>query len=338
MAKVNPETGRMYDDTPLTEEQKARASNPDTLRIPMAMAKRHCRGYQENYETLYGFAVNAYVLCARSFRVEESPQGEQGWPGYAAKWTEKNMLAQYRRHLEAQSRLGLTSLDAPLTDDGGTVAETIPDPKRSMPPIEAEEEINKIVQRLKGKERAAMILYIKEGMTYAEAGERIGVTRERVRQLVNRALWRIRMSYAHHGKHHKDIRAERLKWIKADPKGYAAAEKKRLRNQKKGCREGVWSRIAIGKVCSVGWYIAYPQTKTLVGPYASREECEAIIPPPPDGASGVISATRARKAAGLPYPLENSNARRRGKEGWKAVPPEGFTPDNLDAIIAASRT
>jgi RNA polymerase primary sigma factor len=97
-----------------------------------------------------------------------------------------------------------TSLDAPLTDDGqGTLIEIMNDEKVEQPDDYAirrsqNAEIDKLLVILNEREREIIRLYFglgeDTGYTLDEIGKRSGITRERVRQIKDSALKKLRRS------------------------------------------------------------------------------------------------------------------------------------------------
>jgi RNA polymerase primary sigma factor len=95
------------------------------------------------------------------------------------------------------------SLDAPITDDGATLAEVLPDLDARMPEEEAEaaffsETVHGALATLPERER--VVLELRFGLhghrvhTLIEIGKRLGLTRERVRQIESKALLTLRSS------------------------------------------------------------------------------------------------------------------------------------------------
>jgi RNA polymerase primary sigma factor len=104
--------------------------------------------------------------------------------------------------LEARER-GL-SLDAPLKSDGeATLYSTLASPTVADPQQDEEamlEAVSACLDELDGRESAILRAYYgldtDEPKTLEQIGEEMGVTRERIRQLRNRALERLRTQYA----------------------------------------------------------------------------------------------------------------------------------------------
>ena len=96
------------------------------------------------------------------------------------------------------------SLDAPLgTADDARLLDYIPDELSPAPDDEIAESVRqefvrKALARLKGREATVLKLYFgfdgNEPLTLEEIGVQLGVTRERVRQIKERALFRLRRS------------------------------------------------------------------------------------------------------------------------------------------------
>ncbi len=176
-------------ERPLTEVQKKRAEDHYTARIPHVMAKKHARGYQENYERLLGFAVVSYVLCARSFKPEDNPSGEKGWPPFAAHWTEKSMLAKETYYWKKREGHDTVSLDVKNKKEEGTVADIIPDHRRpDAELVEWHEEFDKVLSKLKGYEQIVVRLRVKDNMTVRQIAKRLKLKHDRVRLIMRRAV------------------------------------------------------------------------------------------------------------------------------------------------------
>lgn len=96
------------------------------------------------------------------------------------------------------------SLDAPLgTADDARLLDYLPDDMTPAPDEEIAESVRQqfvrdALTRLKGREAAVLKLYFgfdgNDPLTLEEIGVRLGVTRERVRQIKERALFRLRRS------------------------------------------------------------------------------------------------------------------------------------------------
>ena len=98
------------------------------------------------------------------------------------------------------------SLDSPLGDeDGATLGEIVPDEKSSNPyeTLQSKSlvgDVNRVLSQLEPRE--ADIIRLRFGLegldplTLEEVGEKIGVTRERVRQLQEQALRQLRKNMA----------------------------------------------------------------------------------------------------------------------------------------------
>ena len=96
------------------------------------------------------------------------------------------------------------SLDASLgIDDGGTLQEILADDRQSdMESATADGELASLLHEglshLRTREAAVLRWYYgldgTEAMTHADIGERLGITRERVRQIREKALSRLRKS------------------------------------------------------------------------------------------------------------------------------------------------
>ncbi|HZS92658.1 MAG TPA: sigma-70 family RNA polymerase sigma factor [Chloroflexota bacterium] len=95
------------------------------------------------------------------------------------------------------------SLDAPITEDGATLAEVLPDVDARAPEEEAEAallswRVHEVLATLPERERT--VLQLRFGLqghrvhTLGEIGERMGLTRERVRQIETKALVALRSS------------------------------------------------------------------------------------------------------------------------------------------------
>jgi len=303
-------------ERPLTEAQKRRAESYPACKIPHAMAKKHCKGFDENYERLLGFAMVSYVLCARSFNPDENPGGEDGWKPFAVHWTEKSMLAQEARYWRRREGTETISLDAP-NDDGGTIAGEIVDHRGGAEAdLEIKEEHDRIISKLKGLERGAVYLYIREGLTLAEVGNRLGVTRERVRQLVASAVDRLQRSQ-HYGRECKTS-GDRLNKANGSPK----LQQRRLRNLRKAMKARSVAMVAMGAIPRWGWYIGEPGSKTLMGPYKEREEASALLPEPV-GKEAKLSHKMlqvSRRARGQRFIVGWSHAHKyKKKDGWTVV-------------------
>jgi RNA polymerase sigma factor (sigma-70 family) len=89
------------------------------------------------------------------------------------------------------------SLDAPLTDEdeGPLLGELIPAP--DSPNVEKVEEeelkeaVRAVLETLPQREAEMVWLYYGEGETLCQIGERYGISRERVRQILGRAMRRL---------------------------------------------------------------------------------------------------------------------------------------------------
>jgi RNA polymerase primary sigma factor len=95
------------------------------------------------------------------------------------------------------------SLEAPVTDDGATLADALPDVDARMPDEEAEKSllswhVHELLATLPERERT--VLQLRFGLqghrvhTLGEIGGRLGLTRERVRQIETKALTILRAS------------------------------------------------------------------------------------------------------------------------------------------------
>lgn len=177
----------------LTYEQQQRAASHPECEIPYKMAHKHAYGNQERFERLLGFAMLAYVKCARTFKPWLNPVGEAGWGPYAAHWTEKNMInlevQHKKRHIEK------VSLDEPYGINGLMFSET----------ALAREEVEHGVPELYGlvltemtdAQRKAALLVWAGGMTYSQVGAKLGITKQAVANALQQAKRRVRKKYPH---------------------------------------------------------------------------------------------------------------------------------------------
>ncbi|HTI64377.1 MAG TPA: RNA polymerase sigma factor RpoD/SigA [Gemmatimonadaceae bacterium] len=102
----------------------------------------------------------------------------------------------------AQRARGCLSLDAPLgTDDDARLLDYLPDELSPAPDAEItaalrQDVVRDALTRLKGREAMVIKLYFgfdgNEPLTLEQIGEQLGVTRERVRQIKERGLFRLR--------------------------------------------------------------------------------------------------------------------------------------------------
>lgn len=115
-------------------------------------------------------------------------------------------IAHVRKSLE--NNLKCSSLDAPLTDDSDTSLtgvlsdHNIPSPDYDMAEVESQRiEIERLLQTLKPRQAEIISMYFgingHKSMSLEDISEQIGVSRERVRQIKERSLRRLRRS-AHH--------------------------------------------------------------------------------------------------------------------------------------------
>jgi RNA polymerase primary sigma factor len=95
------------------------------------------------------------------------------------------------------------SLDAPLGDDDARLLDYLPDDNAESPDREATNDnladsVDAALEQLRGREATVVRLYFGfeggEPMTLEAIGDQLGVTRERVRQIKERALSRLRKS------------------------------------------------------------------------------------------------------------------------------------------------
>ena len=93
------------------------------------------------------------------------------------------------------------SLDAPLPGDESTLLEYVPDESNRLPDDEALENsrvtaVSDALAQLRQRDAGVLRMYFgfdgEEAMTLEQIGSRLGVTRERVRQIRDRALRRLR--------------------------------------------------------------------------------------------------------------------------------------------------
>ncbi|MFT5366143.1 MAG: RNA polymerase sigma factor (sigma-70 family) [Candidatus Latescibacterota bacterium] len=100
----------------------------------------------------------------------------------------------------------ITGLDAPVTNNGPTVSESFaakqPDPHQILETKESTESIQGALAMLppRDAEIIALTFGLKEEMlSYSKVGKRLGISKERVRQLRNRALTQLRTKLRHFG-------------------------------------------------------------------------------------------------------------------------------------------
>lgn len=311
-------------ERPLTEIQKKRAESWPSCDIPHKMARKHCKGFEENYERLYGFAVVSYLLCARSFDPAENRLGEDGWRPFACHWTEKSMLAQEARYWRQRDGVEVSSLDAPNEEGESSLAAKVVDNRRPEEvSLEVREEHDRIMSKLRGLERAAVFLCVREGHTLQQAADRLDVTKERVRQLVNSAIEKIKMAELYGGRNSPDS-GDRLKKVRSDP----AIEQKRLSRLRKAMKVRSRALRAMGAIPRGGWYIGVPDGSLLYGPYETAEKADALLPRPVGREAGFThkAVQIARKERGEPFVVGWSHAHKYKKGGWKAMPRREFKP------------
>jgi len=103
---------------------------------------------------------------------------------------------------------GQFSIDELIGDDNGrTIEETFPDPfeEEIEEKIKKEERINKFMEilerELNERERKIIVeyygLHLKEPKTLEQIGKELGISRERVRQIKERALRKLKFKYGH---------------------------------------------------------------------------------------------------------------------------------------------
>lgn len=92
--------------------------------------------------------------------------------------------------MDAIERQSPLSLDMPLSEDGGVLGDIV----GTTPSVEAEvlRHVSEFDLSMLDPREASVLAYTLDGMTYPEAGERMGISRERVRQLRDRALGKLR--------------------------------------------------------------------------------------------------------------------------------------------------
>ncbi len=95
----------------------------------------------------------------------------------------------------------LLSLDQPLTEDGGTLLDTVADEGRSaeMEALEGETRAQLVaaIEGLPERERVTVSLYYLHGLSLKEIGRVLGVTESRVCQIRGQATRRLRKRLAH---------------------------------------------------------------------------------------------------------------------------------------------
>jgi len=131
--------------------------------------------------------------------------------------SEMNLPLARVTHLKSVSKKP-TSLDSPIgEEDGSTLGEIVPDDKASDPLESLQSksvvgDINRVLNELDPREadiiRLRFGLEGRDPLTLEEVGEKIGVTRERVRQLQEQALRQLRKNMA---KMEKQRTAEEIK-------------------------------------------------------------------------------------------------------------------------------
>lgn len=302
----------------LTAEQKARAESSPACNIPYAVARKHCKGYEENYERLLGFSIISYINCARNFKPEENPMGEEGWNPFAAHWTEMSMLAQEARYWRRRNGIETHSLDVPNNEGDSSMAESVPDHRGlEEATLEAKEEAAKTLRMLTAQQRAAVSLYWKDSMTLKEVGQRLKLTKEGVRKVIEGALMRLKMKGIAGGHNQKNLRHDNFVKIRANDR----LEKNRKARAAKGQAVRSLAHQALGGVTNKGWYIGDPGQESLTGPFFVKAQAMSLLPPSEqdDGRINRIVQV-ARKARGEKFVLKGHSGRKLKRKGWKVLP------------------
>lgn len=97
---------------------------------------------------------------------------------------------EYAEAASANGCFAPTSLDRPssITDDGGTLAELIPDDDAGLPACEARVVLAPVVQMLSERDRRVLFLRYFEDLGQKEIGSEIGVTQTQVSRILDRIL------------------------------------------------------------------------------------------------------------------------------------------------------
>jgi RNA polymerase sigma factor (sigma-70 family) len=110
---------------------------------------------------------------------------------YAGRVMQNALRMAYRQTHTARRAAVVTSLDAPVGEDGATVADLLGAEDAALEEAEARAVVVPLLARCTDAERAAVDRWM-QGASYADIGRTLGTTRFAVRQRVDRAVRRMR--------------------------------------------------------------------------------------------------------------------------------------------------
>lgn len=151
------------------------------------------------------FLQNAEVMSYVAYQLmlaEEKWDGNGTIEGYRkqkAKWAIGHIVTKHTRKKDTEGQVVsiYTPLDSENQDENNTIARTIPDISNNNP--EDEEELSTIIDLINHdndvctpQQRQYMSYHFFDNMNYAEIGRKENISRERVRQVIEEAIFKIR--------------------------------------------------------------------------------------------------------------------------------------------------
>ena len=258
---------------PLTDEM---------CRIPQAMASKYAqRGIDQGIDPdeLESTANEELVSAWHRFDPAQSPEGAAGLAPFlvtAVEWRLRNLVWPPEGTRQARERRhGHTSLDA----EGGfaLIVEALATQDDPAAPVEAADEVQRILRRLPPLDRALYRLRHGQELTLEEIGLRLGVTREAVRQRLERIEAKVKSlaSNRKYRPHRNTGQAYLADWAKRHPLALAARRKKAQPKGADGRRLSRIARQVEGGLVIAGWYMVDHEKRLVIGDWQSAPEALA---------------------------------------------------------------
>lgn len=256
------------------------------LNIPRAMACKYAAGARSagiDLDELESVGNLALVEAAHRFDPTLSPNGMEGLGGFlaqAVEWKVRNTIWPEESRREAKSRR-MASLDAKADDDGASLLDILSEDAPPETALEMADEVQSWLRRLRPRERALVRLVRGEGLTLAQAGARLGVSKQAACVALAKAERRLRKSRGGVNGSRPGMGARGAvalaEWREAHP-DLAAAQYRRGRERGAiGRHLAADARRALGRIAPTRTYLLDREARTAWGDWRSLVAALAAV-------------------------------------------------------------